>query len=123
MKNSGLLQKKSVTTKPRSIRPLLYKGTDCLHIVFVSIHLRSFVLEFALALFTMPAAFRTLVPLLRTARHSARIGYAANPVQFALRRQTVESFRGYAEAFKRDKPHVNIGVQLWQFGIRDTNGC
>ncbi|PKS05268.1 hypothetical protein jhhlp_008639 [Lomentospora prolificans] len=59
----------------------------------------------------MSASFRSITPLLRTAR-SLRASHA-NPLQFAVKRQNVVGMmnfaRGYAE-FKRDKPHVNIGT-------------
>lgn len=62
------------------------------------------------------SSFRSVAPLLRTARFSLRAGYAVNPLQHALKRQNAAGIlnftRGYAAEFKRDKPHVNIGKDL-----------
>jgi elongation factor Tu len=51
--------------------------------------------------------------LWRTSRTALRFNKYANPVQQALGQQGsskyVNGVRGYAAAFTRDKPHVNIG--------------
>ena len=53
--------------------------------------------------------------LLRSSRYALnRDGSSRSPVQFALRRKSAVLYRKYAtEAFKRDKPHVNIGAELF----------
>jgi elongation factor Tu len=54
--------------------------------------------------------------LLRTSRLALRNNKSVNPVQQALGLQGsaryVQGVRGYAAAFTRDKPHVNIGECL-----------
>ncbi|RDW88803.1 elongation factor Tu [Coleophoma cylindrospora] len=61
----------------------------------------------------MPAFARTVSPFLRTARSALQQGNSVTPFQ-ALRRRNgavvYNAYRTYAEAFSRDKPHVNIGT-------------
>ncbi|CAG9943294.1 hypothetical protein V2G26_008345 [Clonostachys chloroleuca] len=60
----------------------------------------------------MSAAFRSIAPFLRTARHGLKNGNVS-PLQSALKRQNAAGFmnvyRTYA-VFERTKPHVNIGT-------------
>ncbi|KAL7625712.1 translation elongation factor Tu [Parahypoxylon ruwenzoriense] len=63
----------------------------------------------------MSASLRTLAPFLRASRHSLRSGSAANPLQFAVRRQqnvaaALNITRSYAAVYERTKPHVNVGT-------------
>jgi hypothetical protein len=53
--------------------------------------------------------------LLRSSRYALNRGAGSkSPMHFALRPKTAVLYRKYAtEAFKRDKPHVNIGAELF----------
>ncbi|CAF9906729.1 MAG: translation elongation factor Tu [Gomphillus americanus] len=57
----------------------------------------------------MPAFSRSITPLLRTSRLVLQRQNCLNPVERALIGNT-NSLRAYATAFKRTKPHVNIGT-------------
>jgi hypothetical protein len=63
----------------------------------------------------MSAFARTVTPFLRSAQ-SALQGSSVSPLQHALRRQNgaqvITAWRTYATAFTRDKPHVNIGMNV-----------
>jgi hypothetical protein len=52
--------------------------------------------------------------LLRSSRYALNRGASPrSPLHYALKPKTAVLYRKYAtEAFKRDKPHVNIGRQL-----------
>lgn len=60
----------------------------------------------------MSTAFKSVAPLLRTARSGLKSGYAS-PLQSALKTKNAAGFthvyRTYA-TFERSKPHVNIGT-------------
>ncbi|KAH8599743.1 P-loop containing nucleoside triphosphate hydrolase protein [Bisporella sp. PMI_857] len=62
----------------------------------------------------MPAFVRSVAPFLRTARSALQSGNSVNPLRYALQQQNRAAFinatRGYAAAFERSKPHVNIGT-------------
>jgi elongation factor Tu len=68
---------------------------------------------FLIIYFTMSAAFRSVAPFLRTARHGLRNG-RVNPLQSAFKPQNTSGmlniYRSYAAVFERTKPHVNIGM-------------
>ncbi|KAL9598829.1 MAG: hypothetical protein Q9219_004248 [cf. Caloplaca sp. 3 TL-2023] len=57
----------------------------------------------------MASLTRSFVPLLRTARAALRQQGGVNPVQQVFGRDAAQ-YRGLATAFKRNKPHVNVGT-------------
>ena len=73
----------------------------------------------------MSTAFRSISPLLRTARYSLK-HQGANPLQFAVRRQNAAGvlniYRSYA-VFERSKPHVNIGAPLAATVVSIDRNC
>lgn len=62
----------------------------------------------------MSAFSRTLTPFLRTARSALQQRNAVSPLQHALSRQNGAILRTYATAFERTKPHVNIGMSVFE---------
>lgn len=67
----------------------------------------------------MSAALRSFAPLLRTARLSLRQNQ--NPLvslQRESRTPVLNFARNYAAVYKRDKPHVNIGMAQLPFSAR-----
>jgi elongation factor Tu len=65
----------------------------------------------------MPVALRTFAPLLRTARLSLRQNQ--NPLvslQRETRKPVLNFARNYA-VYQRTKPHVNIGMAIWQLAF------
>ena len=62
---------------------------------------------------------RTFTAALRTSRSTLSRRNGVNPVQHVFG-QDRSAIRGYATAFERNKPHVNVGKKLeprWQCGL------